>query len=92
MAEDEMGFNGYYAPFGKVIEGMEIVDQITKLETEVETDEDTGETSKTIKPVNPPVIESITVETFGVEYGEPEIQERFDINSFLMQKIYGISY
>lgn len=92
MAKDENSFNGYYAAFGKVIEGMEIVDEITKLETEIETDEETGEESKTTKPVNPPVISNITVETFGVEYGEPETHETFDINSYLMQALYGISY
>ncbi len=92
MAKDENSFNGYYTAFGKVIEGMEIIDEITKLETEIETDEETGETSKTTKPVNPPVISNITVETFGVEYGEPETHETFDINSYLMQALYGISY
>ena len=92
MAKDENSFNGYYTAFGKVIEGMEIVDEITKLETEVETDEETGETNETTKPVNPPVISNITVETFGVEYGEPETHETFDINSYLMQALYGISY
>lgn len=92
MADDEESFNGYYAAFGKVIEGMDIVDEITKLETEVETDEETGETSETTKPVNPPVISNVTVETFGVEYGEPETHETFDINSYLMQALYGISY
>ena len=92
MAQDETAFDGYYTAFGKVIEGIEIVDEITKLETEVETDEETGETSETTKPVNPPVISNITVETFGVEYGEPETHETFDINSFIMEKLYGISY
>lgn len=92
MAKDENSFNGYYTAFGKVIEGMEIIDEITKLETEVETDEETGETSKTTKPVNPPVISNVSVETFGVEYGEPETHETFDINSYLMQALYGISY
>ena len=92
MAKDENSFNGYYTAFGKVIEGMEIIDELTKLETEIETDEETGETSKTTKPVNPPVISNITVETFGVEYGEPETHETFDINSYLMQALYGISY
>lgn len=92
MAKDENSFNGYYTAFGKVIEGMEIVDEITKLETEVETDEETGETSETTKPVNPPVISNVSVETFGVEYGEPETHETFDINSYLMQALYGISY
>lgn len=92
MAQDESALDGYYTAFGKVTEGMEIIDEITKLETAVETDEETGETTETTKPVNPPVIKSITVDTFGVEYGEPETHETFDVNSFIMQKLYGISY
>lgn len=92
MAEDVASFDGYYTSFGKVIEGMEIVDKIKELETEVEIDEETGESSKTTKPVNPPIIESVTVDTFGVEYGDPETHETFDVNSYLIQKIYGISY
>ena len=92
MAQDESALDGYYTAFGKVTEGMEIVDEITKLETAVETDEDSGETTTTTKPVNPPVIKSITVDTLGVNYGEPETHETFDVNSFIMQKLYGISY
>ena len=92
MAQDESALDGYYTAFGKVTGGMEIIDEITKLETAVETDEETGETTETTKPVNPPVIKSITVDTFGVEYGEPETHETFDVNSFIMQKLYGISY
>lgn len=92
MAKDEERFNNYYTAFGKVIEGIEIIDEITKLETKVETNEETGEASNTTIPLNPPIIKQITVNTFGVEYGEPKVQERFDINSFLMQKLYGISY
>ena len=92
MAQDIQEFDGYYCSFGKVIEGMEIVDEITKLETEVETDEETGETTQTTKPVNPPVISNVTVDTFGVEYGEPETHETFDINSWFMSYYYGLSY
>ena len=92
MAQDESALDGYYTAFGKVTEGMEIVDEITKLETTVETDENSGETTTTTKPVNPPVIKSITVNTLGVNYGEPETHETFDVNSFIMQKLYGISY
>ena len=92
MTEDYDAFNGYYAPFAKVIEGMEILDEMTKLETESTTDEQTGETSSSSKPVNPPVIKSASVDTFGVDYGEPETHETFDAQTFLMQKIYGISY
>lgn len=92
MAQDESALDGYYTAFGKVTEGMEIVDEITKLETTVETDENSGETTTTTKPVNPPVIKTITVDTLGVNYGEPETHDTFDVNSFIMQKLYGISY
>ena len=92
MTQDVPQFDGYYCSFGKVIEGIEIVDEITKLETKVETDEETGETTETTVPVNPPVIFSVTVDTFGVEYGEPETHKTFDINSWFMSQYYGLSY
>lgn len=92
MAQEETSLNGYYAAFGKVIEGIEIVDQITKLETKVETNEETGEKTTTTEPVNAPIISNMSVDTFDVEYGQPQVKERFDINSFIMEKLYGISY
>lgn len=91
MTQEQPAFDGYYTAFGKVTEGIEIVDEITKLETTVETNEETGETTKTTMPVNKPVIKSISVDTFGVEYGEPKTHEAFDINQWFMN-LYGISY
>jgi peptidyl-prolyl cis-trans isomerase B (cyclophilin B) len=76
MTANNSSLNGLYAAFGKVIEGMDVVHQIEKVE--VKTDDDSsGET-----PVNPPVITSITVETYGVDYGTPVTQETFDIQSY----------
>ncbi len=73
-AEDcSADFDGYYCAFGKVIEGMDIVDKITAIETTTETDEETGKTTETTTPVNPPVIKSMTVDTFGIQYNEPEM-------------------
>ena len=66
-------FDGYYCAFGKVIEGMEIVDTIKGIETTTETNEETGETTNTTTPVNPPVITKMTVETKGIEYNLPEM-------------------
>ena len=74
MLEDHSSLDGYYAAFGKVIEGMEIVEKMGELETD----------SLTEKPLVPPVIESMTVETFGVDYGEPTRYEPFDINEYVM--------
>ena len=86
MTEENSNLNGLYAGFGKVIEGQEFVDQIAQVETE------TGEEATEDRPVNPPVITSITVETHGVDYGIPETKEPFDYYTYMMQQYYGGSY
>ena len=53
--------DGDYAAFGKVIEGLEIVDKIAQTPTDFRD-----------KPLTPQVMKTVTVETFGVEYPEPE--------------------
>jgi peptidyl-prolyl cis-trans isomerase B (cyclophilin B) len=53
--------DGDYAAFGKVTEGMEVVNKIA------ETDTDWSD-----RPVNDQVMKTVTVETFGVSYPEPE--------------------
>ncbi|WP_242865270.1 peptidylprolyl isomerase [Clostridium sp. ATCC 25772] len=50
-----------YAAFGKVVEGLEVVDKIANVETD-----------KNDKPVKEIKIKKITVDTFGVQYNEPE--------------------
>lgn len=53
--------DGSYAAFGKVIEGMDVVNRIA------ETDTDYSD-----RPIVPQVIRSMTAETFGTEYPEPD--------------------
>ena len=53
--------DGQYAAFGKVTEGMDVVDRIARTRKDFRD-----------KPVEPQVMESVTVDTFGVEYPEPE--------------------
>ena len=53
MTGDNASLNGYYAAFGKVIEGMDVLDKLN--ETEVTTSEDSSD-SEASTPVNPPVI------------------------------------
>ena len=82
--------DGLYAAFGKVTEGMDIVDKISNVEVETrETQTDSKSELTQDKPVNPPVIKSIRVETFGIDYGKPETLEPFDINSWYMSQMYG---
>lgn len=76
MLESQRSLDGLYAAFGKVIEGMDIIENLENIEID----------SQTEKPINPPVIQKMTVETFGVNYEEPERIKSFDINGYI-QKI-----
>ena len=53
--------DGQYAAFGKVIEGMENVNKIAECPTNPFND----------RPLKPQVMKTVTVETFGVDYPEP---------------------
>ena len=53
--------DGAYAAFGKVVEGMDVVNKIADERTDYSD-----------KPMVDQRIQSMTVETFGVEYPEPE--------------------
>lgn len=61
MHRDSAHLDGQYAAFGKVIEGIEAVDEIASVKTERWTD----------KPLVPQVMKKVTVETFGVKYPQP---------------------
>ena len=61
MHENSPHLDGQYAAFGKVIEGQDVVDAIATVRTDWND-----------KPREPQVMEKVTVETFGVEYPEPE--------------------
>lgn len=82
LTEDDPDCNGSYTAFGKVKEGMDIIDRISKLEVKTEKKEDGTET-ETSKIVNEPVISKVTVETNGVDYGAPETMEFVDFESIL---------
>ena len=61
MHEKSPHLDGAYAAFGKIIEGMDVVNAI------VETPTSWGD-----KPMQPQVMKKVTVETFGETYEEPE--------------------
>jgi peptidyl-prolyl cis-trans isomerase B (cyclophilin B) len=70
---DEAGkkLDGKYTAIGRIIEGYEEIERILSVETK---SIDSGISGVVInEPVVPEIIESITVETFGIEYGEPVI-------------------
>ena len=83
LTKDERSLNGMYAAFGRVIEGFEIVEKIYELEgsskLESEDDSETGIKAFTEYPI----IKKATVETFGVNYGFPKVNEAFDYNAYM---------
>ena len=62
MHETSSHLDGQYAAFGDITEGIDIVDKIADCKTDFND-----------KPLEDQIIKSITVETFGTEYDEPEI-------------------
>lgn len=68
--------DGKYAGFGRVIAGFEEVERIVNVETK---SIDLGVPGVTVnEPVIPEVMKTITVETFGAVYPEPDILDRKD--------------
>ena len=61
MHQNSPHLDGQYAAFGKVVEGLDVVDRIAQVGTDWSD-----------RPMVPQIIESMTVETFGTEYPEPE--------------------
>ena len=78
--EDKTSLDGTYAAFGRVTEGMDVVEKISKDELQKSTGDD-GTESTTTKPVTAPVIKNVTVETYGVDYGDPEVRDLFDFDA-----------
>ncbi|MBR1861808.1 MAG: peptidylprolyl isomerase [Lachnospiraceae bacterium] len=62
MHKNSPHLDGQYAAFGKVIEGMDIVNSIAETATDFRD-----------RPLEDQVMETVTAETFGVEYPDPEI-------------------
>lgn len=61
MVEDAPHLDGQYASFGKVSEGMDTADSIVNTKTDFRD-----------RPYEEQVMEKVTVDTFGVDYPEPE--------------------
>ncbi len=60
MSDPAPHLDGQYAAFGKVIEGLETINEIISVPTDIMD-----------KPINDQKIKTVTVETFGEEYPEP---------------------
>lgn len=61
MHKNSPHLDGAYAAFGKVTEGQEVVDKIAECKTDFSD-----------RPLEPQIMKTVTVETFDVDYPEPE--------------------
>ena len=61
MHKDSPFLDGQYAAFGKLIEGMDVVNAIAEVQTDYFD-----------KPLKPQKMKTVTVETFGETYPEPD--------------------
>ena len=61
MHKNSPHLDGSYAAFGKVVEGMDVVNRIAETATDYSD-----------RPLENQVMQSVTVDTFGVDYPEPE--------------------
>lgn len=61
MHADAPHLDGQYAAFGKVISGIEAVDKIASEKTDLSD-----------RPLNEQKIKKVTVDTFGIDYPEPQ--------------------
>ena len=61
MHKDAPHLDGAYAAFGKIIEGMDVVNKIAEVATDYSD-----------RPMEDQRMKTVTAETFGVDYDEPE--------------------
>lgn len=101
MMDNVSTLNGVYCAFAKVTEGLDILENIYQNAevAKEESEEDTAEATETDETAdseeeeknsikqfaNMPVITNATVETYGVDYGKPEVHEAFDIQAYINQ-------
>lgn len=94
LTKDNSSLDGLYAGFGKIIEGLDVLKQIANTQVYYRTDEladgeeapkdEDGNTITSDTPIEKPVITSIRVETYGVDYGMPKTVEPFNYYNWLM--------
>lgn len=61
MHADAPHLDGQYAAFGKLVKGEDVLDSIASIDTDWSD-----------RPRTPQVMKTVTVDTFGVDYAEPE--------------------
>ena len=92
-SDDHTNLSGYYAGFGKVIEGMDVVKEIANVECKAQdtSDESSSASSEVSTPVTDVIINTVSVDTNGVDYGMPKTLKPFNYMKWLYAQ-YGLTY
>ena len=88
MEDTAANLNGTYAAFGKITEGLDLLENLyLNSETkEPQVDEQTGEAVTTTEEFsNKLVIKSATANTHGINFGIPEMVEYFNYDEYVYQ-------
>ena len=99
--DEDSTLNGEYAAFGKVIEGMDLIEKMLTLPLEEEKKDDEGNSTgentagefsdeqKITKFASGsfPVITKAKVETYGVDYKMPKYEKAFDYDKYMSDLI-----
>ena len=95
MNDDSAKLNGSYAAFAKITEGLDLLEKVYN-EGEILSKEDEASDQVQDEAIERfatyPVIKSATVDTKGIDFGDPVIQEIFDYSEYMyqiMQQYYG---
>lgn len=89
IMNDARNLNGIYTAFGKITDGLEILEKMYQENKIKEVEkEEAEELENEIQEFETyPVIKSATVNTFGNDYGIPTIQEAFDYESYINEML-----
>lgn len=92
-SNDHTNLSGYYAGFGKVIEGMDVVKEISNVECKAQdtNDENSSASSEVSTPVTDVIITTVSVDTNGIDYGMPKTLKPFNYMQWLYAQ-YGLTY
>lgn len=112
LSQDANKYNGIFVPFGKIIEGQDVLDAISATRVEKAADdsadtdntadaeitentnndtENTEENAEEVDMTNKIKIKSITVDTFGVDYGVPETVKFQDNLMQVYSRLYSVN-
>jgi len=91
-SNEHTNLSGYYAGFGKVIEGLDVVKEISNVECKAkETSKENSEDAEVSTPVTDVIISSVSVDTKGVNYEMPKTLQPFNYMKWLYAQ-YGLTY